>query len=473
MVKFLDMNNKYLSSKKWDIFFSITKFIKNDKPVEQFLKEYLNLFIQADKLEYGVIWIAESHLSHTAQLANHPIVQCKSFEGEIGIINNVILLIQHAINITKKIDFGTAIVNLHAHNPVLLAESIAQLIITGDFVTTNRKIHLGVSSGRFDYVNQAYGMYPVTALEKECWSVLSEKIYHKKLEIFLTLIQNKVISNGNFKPITLTDKDFQGDQWYSLWNSVKKGQDKELFKITAKGTIEYFNNKILGIQYDDMSVVTNIKLCNQMLLDHLEIYLATENKNLIKKSYKLYSELNLMLLSITSSEFINKMHEYMQIELKNSLWDRYRLPLTIIVIFSDEENPAVDFVEAEIEHYFEMMRESSIEYSKRDMLNDMSAKIKAEKLIKDYWSAVEGTVEHKPSGDKLSNVVFGSPRKIAYDIKMRYPNDKLLLWFDFDNSDMDYVERGMKSFMNNSVRIYDAINDETLEKLKVVYEKLQ
>src|SRR5205085_3055537 len=121
----------------------------------------------ADRLGYGVAWVAESHLSSEVQKRNRsPVVP--HWQGEVGLNCDILQLAQAVFRRTRRIEVGSAVMNILCNGgPVAHAERIAFfLALHGLDAEEKRRIHVGFSAGRFDFMNRAYGIDPVTPVEK-------------------------------------------------------------------------------------------------------------------------------------------------------------------------------------------------------------------------------------------------------------------------------------------------------------------
>ena len=74
-----------------------------------------------------------------------------------------------------------------------------------------------------------------------------------------------------------------------------------------------------------------------------------------------------------------------------------------------------------------------------------------------WQRAMEGTVNPAKLRDGMSNCIFGCPSDVARQIRERYdPDDRLMLWFDFNNHKTDEVERMMTDFVEHVVPLLEA-----------------
>ena len=76
------------------------------------------------------------------------------------------------------------------------------------------------------------------------------------------------------------------------------------------------------------------------------------------------------------------------------------------------------------------------------------AKAQSEKAIANYWKAVEGTLDPMKVSQAVDNALVGSPEEIVEQMNRRFhPDDRLMLWFDFNNHDSAAIKKSMQLFM--------------------------
>ena len=183
---------------KFDIFFSISQ-----TPVDSYLPTEREMFenffeqvIAADELGYETAWIAESHFSTQAQKSHrHPVVP--HWEGEVGLNADIFQLSHLIFQKTKKIETGSAVMNIVCNGgPIAAAEKVATFCtLHGMNPSEKRKINLGFSAGRFEFMNRVTGIVPRNSFEESVWPVLKGKIFIEAIEIFLRLCKGEEISS--------------------------------------------------------------------------------------------------------------------------------------------------------------------------------------------------------------------------------------------------------------------------------------
>jgi hypothetical protein len=60
---------------------------------------------------------------------------------------------------------------------------------------------------------------------------------------------------------------------------------------------------------------------------------------------------------------------------------------------------------------------------------------------------MEGTIDNQKVKDAVANTLAGDPNELARQIKEKYhPEDRLMLWFDFNNHNNDAIKESMRVF---------------------------
>ena len=170
-----------------DIFFSISQTPDHEGhiPSEQTMfKNYFQQLTLADELGFGVGWIAQSHLSTETQKSNSkPVVP--HWKGEVGLCTDFPQLAMESFRQTSQIEIGSAVISILASGgPIAQAERIANtlqlLAVRGD----PRKLHVGFSAGRFEFMARPYGIVPRTPTKEAAWPALRGQIFLEASELF-------------------------------------------------------------------------------------------------------------------------------------------------------------------------------------------------------------------------------------------------------------------------------------------------
>ena len=76
----------------------------------------------------------------------------------------------------------------------------------------------------------------------------------------------------------------------------------------------------------------------------------------------------------------------------------------------------------------------------------------ADRALRAYWTALQGTVDEATLEGAAENAVIGDAEAVAAQLSERYhPEDRLMLWFDFFNHDSARVVSNMRAFMEQVV----------------------
>jgi hypothetical protein len=116
-------------------------------------------------------------------------------------------------------------------------------------------------------------------------------------------------------------------------------------------------------------------------------------------------------LSITPGDEIEKTNTLMATAYHGGGWQRRLMPRTVLVFPSEEV---------------------------------------ATKALSNYWRALEGTLDEEKVRRATNNALVGDAEAIIRQMRERFhPEDRLMLWFDFNNHDSAQVMRNMEAFMTN------------------------
>ena len=72
----------------------------------------------------------------------------------------------------------------------------------------------------------------------------------------------------------------------------------------------------------------------------------------------------------------------------------------------------------------------------------------ARDALSNYWRALEGTLDEEKVQRATNNALVGDAERILEQMRERFhPEDRLMLWFDFNNHDSKRVMKNMSDFM--------------------------
>jgi alkanesulfonate monooxygenase SsuD/methylene tetrahydromethanopterin reductase-like flavin-dependent oxidoreductase (luciferase family) len=406
----------------FDIFFSISQTPDTSGYIPSEKEMFTNFFEQvelADELGFGVGWVAQAHLSTEIQKRNNtPVVP--HYPGEVGLCTDFFQIAQKMFSRTKRMEVGSAVLSILASGgPIAIAERVgAFLALHGMDGMEDRKLHIGFSAGRFEFMARPYGIIPRNMVEEAAWPALRGQIFAEASEIFLRLLNGEVISSNMIRDTVLTRENFRSDEdWMKVQEAAKEFFDlKELTE-----TVE------IPHRYDFEEIKT---IPQNWRRDLLNLVLGSHDQNLQIEVNK-WRPVQVFNLSITPPHIIEETHERMaeNYHLDGGKWNRGMMPRTIMVFVNNEEGLSSE--------------EQSI-----------AAKEEAKAALNTYWSALEGTIDPSKVERATDNAVIGNVEEVAEQIIQRFDrNDKLMCWFDFFNHDSERVQRNMKAFMDEVVPI--------------------
>lgn len=403
----------------FDIFLSISQTpVDGDTPDEDTM--YSNFFEQlesADQLGFGTAWVAQAHLSTEVQKANkQPVVP--HWQGEVGLCTDFFQLAHLMFARTNNIHVGSAVMSLLTHGgPVGIAERVgAFLALHGLNKDEKRKLRIGFSAGRFEFMARPYGIVPRDIVEEAAWPALRGQIFAEASEIFLKLLNGEIVNSKNIRKTILTRSNFRSDEdWVRVQEALMK-----------RDSISEFPNEIpIPNRYVFEDVKNIPQSWNRDLLD---LILGSHDGNLQKEVNKI-RPVKVFNLSITPPEVIEATHDRMANHYNSNggNWKRNYMPRTLMIFVNDEPN---------------LSETEKTEAAKQEAKNSLSS----------YWGALEGTIDPNKVSKAADNSVIGNVEQVAQQIAERFhPDDCIMTWFDFFNHDSPRVIRNMEAFMNKVV----------------------
>ena len=403
----------------YDVFLSIAQ-----TPVDDFTPDedtmFSNFFEQleaADKLGFGTAWVAQAHLSTEVQKMNkQPVVP--HWEGEVGLCTDFFQLAHLMFAKTKNINVGSAVMSLLTHGgPVGIAERVGSfLALHGIDKDEKRKLRIGFSAGRFEFMARPYGIVPRDIVEEAAWPALRGQIFAEACEIFLRLLNGEIVNSDVIRKTVLTRSNFRSDE---DWQNVQKAVIERDSISNSPDSITIPNRYV----FEDLKNIP--QAWNRDLLD---LILGSHDSSLQKEINEI-RPVKVFNLSITPAEVIEATHERMSkcYHSDGGPWSRNYMPRTLMVFVNDEQNL------------------SETERTK-------AAREEAEKSLSSYWGALEGTIDPMKVSKAADNSVIGNVEEVAQQIADRFhPDDCIMAWFDFFNHDSPRVIRNMDAFMNKVV----------------------
>jgi len=395
---------------EFDVFFSIsqTPDAAGTCPDETTMyANYLEQLAVADDLGYGVAWLAQAHLSTEVQKRNkRPVIP--HWEGEVGLCTDFFQLAMLSMTHTNRIEIGSAVLSILANGgPIAVAERIGNFCALQEVRGDSRKLNLGFSAGRFQFMASPYGIVPRNAIEETAWPALRGQIFWEAAEIMLRLVRGDTISSGDIRKTTLSRANFRSDEdWIAVQNA--NGNDDEEIEIPQRYQFEEI--KSVPQEWDRSKLNLVIGSHEPALQEHVNKFMPVQVFN----------------LSITQPDVIEATHERMK-DAYLGEWERRMMPRTVMVFLNEESGLS------EIE-------------------KTAAAKIESEGALSSYWAALEGTLDPAKVSKAANNAVIGNATEVAAQIRERFhPDDRLMLWFDFFRHDSERICRDMRAFMDKVV----------------------
>ena len=384
-----------------DVFFSICQTVVDGyMPDERTM--FSNFFEQvelADRLGFGTAWVAESHLSTEVQKTN-PGAVIPHFEGEIGLNTDILQLAHRVFARTKRIGMGSAIMNILCNGgPIAAAERVKTfLALHGLDAEEKRILTVGFASGRFPFINVPYGIVPRNAVEASAWPVVKNKIFEEATEIFLRLLQGETLNSSMIAARPLRRPDFRSDP---DWQRVLEAHGQNVDEVPLAPRWVFPNLKIIPQE-------------SRMDLLRLSIGSHDPATQIFANTIMPVGVFN---LSITPGDEIEKTNERMRQHYHpaGGPWQRRLMPRTVLVFINDDAE---------------------------------QAKEEARAALSNYWRALEGTLDEEKVRRATNNALVGDAERIVKQMEERFDaEDRLMLWFDFNNHDSKRVMKNMSDFM--------------------------
>ena len=358
---------------------------------------YFEQVAAADRLGFGVAWLAQAHLSTiTQKLNSKPVVP--HWQGEVGLCTDFPQLALETFRRTKRIDVGSAVVAIVASGgPIAQAERIANTVQFLSLQSPDRKLHVGFSAGRFEFMARPYGIIPRNAVEEAAWPALKGQVFREAAHIFLRLLRGDTLSSDDTPETHLCRNDFRSEE---DWQKV----------INAHG------KKEASIFIPRRFVFEDLKIVPQEWRRELVVPVVGSHDPSLQLELNEISPVQVFNLSITKQAVIEQTHQRMMegFHPDGGAWRRQYMPRTVMVFIDESE---------------------------------ALARERAGAALAEYWKALEGTLDPAKVAAATENALCGTPKQVAEQVSARFhADDRLMLWFDFHDHDCERVIRGMESF---------------------------
>ena len=399
-----------------DIFFSISQTPDANGHVPSEHDMFRNYFQQlkvADSLGFGVGWIAQAHLSTETQQSNSkPVVP--HWKGEVGLCTDFPQLAMESFRQTRNIEIGSAVVSILASGgPIAQAERIANtLLLHGLNPDENRKLHIGFSAGRFEFMARPYGIVPRNSIEEAAWPALRGQIFMEASDVFLKLLRGDVVNSESTYRTVLSRSNFRSDE---DWERVQQ----------AAMEFEQSNDAPDEIEIPKRYVFEDLKIIPHTFRRELLRLIAGTHDPRAQEFLNTILPVKVFNLSITKPEVIDATHARMSevYHPDGGTWKRSDMPRTSFVFLNAEEGLTSEEQSA-------------------------TAHREAKAALGAYWNALEGTIDPSKVENAAQNALIGNAEEIAQQIVERFhPEDRIMAWFDFFNHDSERVCRDMTAYM--------------------------
>jgi alkanesulfonate monooxygenase SsuD/methylene tetrahydromethanopterin reductase-like flavin-dependent oxidoreductase (luciferase family) len=402
---------------KFDVFFSICQTeVDGYMPSERIMfEQFFDQLKLADRLGFETAWIAETHLSCETQKQNDEAV-IPHFKGEIGLNTDILQMAHKIFGMTKRINVGSAIRNILCNGgPLAHAEAVKTFLTLHSLDRDEkRKLFLGFAAGRFPFSNKPYGIKPRNELEAVAWNVVKGEIFKQATEIFMRALTNETFRSSDVTPILIHEKKFRDPK---DWAAVLKANASVHYEQKEEG--------IIIPPFWDFETVGVIPFEAPMELLQLVVGSHDPAVQILANNYLPSWVFN---LSITPMTTIEETHSRMEkhFHKDGGKWDRSFMPRTSLIFINGDDKLTPDEQRAK-------------------------AKAAAQNALENYWRAMEGTLDPKKVAEAVENAVYGNPEDVAKQLMNKYdPNDRLMLWFDFNNHDNAAVKASMEAFWNKT-----------------------
>jgi len=393
---------------RFDIFFSISQTpVDGYTPSEaEMFRHFFEQVEAADSLGYDTAWVAESHLSSQIQKQHDkPVVP--HWQGEVGLNGDIFQLAHKVFARTKRIEVGSAVMNILCNGgPIAAAEKAATFCaLHGVDPSESRRLHLGFSGGRFEFMNRPFGILPRDAVEEAAWPALKGQVFWEAAEIYCRLLRGDVLSSMDSRATVLTRANFRSD---GDWERVQ----------AAAGTRSDSVEIAPRYQFDVLQIVPR-----DWRRELLQLVIGSHDPR-IQESVNEILPVQVFNLSITDPATIEDTHQRMQLNYHSTggEWKRWYMPRTTFVFVNDDPGLTPDQKRA-------------------------AAHEEARRALGEYWKALEGTIDTLKVERAAHNALIGNPDDVVAQARERFhPDDRLMLWFDFFNHDSARVIANMETF---------------------------
>lgn len=355
----------------------------------------------AEELGLQTVWCAESHFSSQTQKQT-ALASIPHFEGEVGLSADSFQLFHWIAAHTERIGLGTAIHNIvgGSGGPIASADRVNLLRFANrELWARPRQLHIGVAAGRFPYQNAPFGLRPRDATEALFWPQLQRIAFYEALEIFLRLLRGEELDSRQLTRHSISLGQAQ--------TGLREGQAHEL-------ALAFPYQPEPRWQFETLRLVP--QLAPEASSDELRIVLGSSDPEALRVARR-YWNVDVFNLSFTPPERIDALHA--ELGAQDPSWSRQRLPRTVLVFADPSRSVARERADAVLDAYIEAMRGTAQVPDKRVLL------------------------ERALVGDAAElRDCFAQGSRHGF-----HPEDRLMLWFEFNQLDGESIQRQMRYFV--------------------------
>lgn len=365
------------------------------------IREFLEQAKLAEALGFDTVWLAESHFSSETQKRTS-VATIKDFEGEVGLNCDSFQLFHLIASQTKRINLGTGIHNIvgGSGGPIASADRVNYLrFINENFWSPSRQLRMGIASGRFPYQNTPFGMVPRTEAEKDFFPIIRRAAFIEAVEIFLRLVRGEELSSEQTAPYVVSEAE------------AEKAWGPRAAELKAKYRFPHTLPKRWEFEV--------LKLVPECASEALQVVLGSADPLALETAQKFW-DVDLFNLSFTPPEQIDALHQKMTTQCARHgwQWNRSRLPRTVLI-----------FVDPNRQKAWEL----------------------AEKCFDTYINAMKGTAAVPDKRVLMERALIGDAAEVRDQLSPQNPrrlhaDDRLMLWFEYDQQDGPDIRRRMKYF---------------------------
>jgi alkanesulfonate monooxygenase SsuD/methylene tetrahydromethanopterin reductase-like flavin-dependent oxidoreductase (luciferase family) len=212
--------------------------------------------------------------------------------------------------------------------------------------------------------------------------------------------------------------DFEKAHWPAVKNAIFE-EATEIFLRLLKGDVlssdMIATRHVDGVAVEPRWTFPKLKIVPQeSRMDLLRLLIGSHDPKLQAFANTILP-VGVFNLSITPGKEIEETNTRMQTQYQGK-WERRMMPRTVLVFIADDAAQAA---------------------------------AEAQDALSNYWRALEGTLDEAKVRNATNNALVGDAKAIIEQAKSRFdPNDRLMLWFDFNNHDSKRVMKNMSDFMS-------------------------